>query len=536
MSRSGSHSHRVRWWCLIVAVVAVWVQQVEGVWPLPQQLHQSADRDCLSPQRFSFTYGRDSAAQTGCSVLDAAFKRYFSIIFPDFTTLSENVLQYMWSEPQPFVVSVSVKTRGCDGYPDEDSDESYTLSVSEGQAVLRSVSVWGALRGLESLSQLVYQDDYGTYFINKTEIVDFPRFAFRGLLLDTSRHYLPLYAILKTLDAMAYSKLNVFHWHIVDDPSFPYQSRTFPDLSNKGAFHPFTHIYTQSDVIRVIEHARMRGIRVVPEFDSPGHTQSWGKGQPGLLTPCYKGSVPSGSFGPVDPTVDTTYKFMASLLKEVKFVFPDSYVHLGGDEVSFACWQSNPNVRKFMEKMGFGKDFTKLESFYMESIMNMTAALNKTSIVWQDVFDYHERIPQDTVLEIWKGAKYQTELSRMTQAGHRVLLSAPWYINHISYGQDWRNSYAVQPQNFSGTDEQKKLVIGGEVAMWGEYVDATNLSPRLWPRACAAAERLWSNEEKTLNADLAFPRLKEFRCELLRRGIQAEPLFVGHCRHEYDGL
>uniref|UniRef100_A0A8C1W9V0 Beta-hexosaminidase n=1 Tax=Cyprinus carpio TaxID=7962 RepID=A0A8C1W9V0_CYPCA len=482
MSRSGSHSHRVRWWCLIAAVVAVWVQQVEGVWPLPQQLHQSADRDCLSPQRFSFTYGRDSAAQTGCSVLDAAFKRYFSIIFPDFTTRSENVLQNMWSEPQPFVVSVSVKTRGCDGYPDEDSDESYTLSVSEGQAVLRSVSVWGALRGLESLSQLVYQDDYGTYFINKTEIVDFPRFAFRGLLLDTSRHYLPLHAILKTL----------------------------------GAFHPFTHIYTQSDVMRVIEHARMRGIRVVPEFDSPGHTQSWGKGQPGLLTPCYKGSVPSGSFGPVDPTVDTTYKFMESLLKEVKFVFPDSYVHLGGDEVSFACWQSNPNVRKFMEKMGFGKDFTKLESFYMESIMNMTAALNKTSIVWQDVFDYHERIPQDTVLEIWKGEKYQTELSRMTQAGHRVLLSAPWYINHISYGQDWRNSYAVQPQNFSGTDEQKKLVIGGEVAMWGEYVDATNLSPRLWPRACAAAERLWSNEEKTLNADLAFPRLKEFRCELLR--------------------
>uniref|UniRef100_A0A8C1PJZ4 Beta-hexosaminidase n=1 Tax=Cyprinus carpio TaxID=7962 RepID=A0A8C1PJZ4_CYPCA len=502
------------------AVVAVWVQQVEGVWPLPQQLHQSADRDCLSPQRFSFTYGRDSAAQTGCSVLDAAFKRYFSIIFPDFTTLSGLLMP----ENESNMYFLSVKTRGCDGYPDEDSDESYMLSVSEGQAVLRSVSVWGALRGLESLMLV----------INK--IVDFPRFAFRGLLLDTSRHYLPLYAILKTLDAMAYSKLNVFHWHIVDDPSFPYQSRTFPDLSNKGAFHPFTHIYTQSDVIRVIEHARMRGIRVVPEFDSPGHTQSWGKGQPGLLTPCYKGSVPSGSFGPVDPTVDTTYKFMESLLKEVKFVFPDSYVHLGGDEVSFACWQSNPNVRKFMEKMGFGKDFTKLESFYMESIMNMTAALNKTSIVWQDVFDYHERIPQDTVLEIWKGAKYQTELSRMTQAGHRVLLSAPWYINHISYGQDWRNSYAVQPQNFSGTDEQKKLVIGGEVAMWGEYVDATNLSPRLWPRACAAAERLWSNEEKTLNADLAFPRLKEFRCELLRRGIQAEPLFVGHCRHEYDGL
>lgn len=534
MAHPGTHSPRLRVWLLLV-VVSLTVEPVSGVWPLPQQIHQSPDRYSLSPQLFSFTYGKDSAAQTGCSVLDDAFKRYFSIIFPAFTKGPENGLRY-WSESKPFVVSVSVKSRGCDGYPDEDSDESYNLSVSDGQAVLRSGTVWGSLRGLESFSQLVYQDDYGSYFLNKTEIVDFPRFAFRGLLLDTSRHYLPLHAILQTLDAMAYSKFNVFHWHIVDDPSFPYQSRTFPDLSMKGAFHPFTHIYTQSDVMRVIEHARMRGIRVVPEFDSPGHTQSWGKGQPDLLTPCYKGDVPTGSFGPVDPTVDTTYKFMERLLKEVKYVFPDSYVHLGGDEVSFGCWQSNPNVRKFMGKMGFGKDFTKLESFYMESIMNMTAALNKTSIVWQDVFDYRERIPQDTVLEIWKGKGYQAELSKMTQAGHRVLLSAPWYINHISYGQDWRISYAVQPQNFSGTEEQKKLVIGGEVAMWGEYVDATNLSPRLWPRACAAAERLWSDEEKTLNADLAFPRLEEFRCELLRRGIQAEPLFVGHCKHEYNGL
>ncbi|XP_051976226.1 beta-hexosaminidase subunit alpha-like isoform X1 [Xyrauchen texanus] len=515
------------------------VDQVNGVWPLPQQIDVSADRYSLSPQLFSFTYGKFSAAQSGCSVLDAAFKRYFSIIFPDFTDGSASGLPHqIWSEPKPFGVSVSVKTKGCDGYPDEDSNESYNLSVSEGQAVLTSVSVWGALRGLESLSQLVYQDDYGAYFINKTEIVDFPRFAFRGLLLDTSRHYLPLHAILKNLDAMAYSKFNVFHWHIVDDPSFPYQSRTFPDLSNKGAFHPFTHIYTQSDVMRVIEHARMRGIRVVPEFDSPGHTQSWGRGQPDLLTPCYKGSVPSGLFGPVNPTLDTTYKFMERLFKEVKSVFPDSYVHIGGDEVRFSCWQSNPDVKKFMEKMGFGKDFTKLESFYMESIMNMTTALNKTSIVWQDVFDYHERIPQDTVLEIWKGTtkQYYAELSRMTKAGHRVLLSAPWYINHISYGQDWRNSYAVRPQHFSGTEEQKKLVIGGEVAMWGEYVDATNLNTRLWPRACAAAERLWSDEEKTLNADLAFPRLEEFRCKLLRRGIQAEPLFVGHCKHEYNGF
>uniref|UniRef100_A0A3Q0R2A8 Beta-hexosaminidase n=1 Tax=Amphilophus citrinellus TaxID=61819 RepID=A0A3Q0R2A8_AMPCI len=496
------------------------LQSVKGVWPLPQSFTISSERYPLNPQAFYFAYGKQSAAQEGCSVLDEAFKRYFSLIFPDY--ISGSILQF--SEDQPFTVQVSVGLDDCDGYPDENSSEQlYTLCLST---------------GLETFSQLVYQEDFGSYFVNKTEIEDFPRFQFRGILLDTSRHYLPVRAILKTLDAMAFSKFNVFHWHIVDDPSFPYQSRTFPDLSAKGAFHPMTHIYTQSDVRRVISYARMRGIRVLPEFDSPGHTQSWGKGQSDLLTPCYRGSTPSGTFGPVNPALPSTYKFMATLFKEVSSVFPDSYIHLGGDEVNFSCWKSNPDVRAFMQKMGFGTDFTKLEAYYMENIVNITTALNKTSIVWQDVFDYHERIPKDTVLHIWKGdpASYEAELSRITKAGYRVLLAAPWYINHISYGQDWRNYYTVQPLNFSGTEEQKKLVIGGEVCMWGEYVDATNLTPRLWPRASAAAERLWSDEKQTSNVDKAFPRLQDFRCKLLRRGIQAEPLFVGHCKHEYQGV
>nr|XP_033490046.1 beta-hexosaminidase subunit alpha isoform X1 [Epinephelus lanceolatus] len=520
---------------LLLIILQFGLHTVDGVWPLPQTFTSSAERYPLSPQALYFVYGSQSAAQQGCSVLDAAFKRYFSLIFPDYTS-GNGVLRF--SEGKPFIIEVSVDRDDCEGYPNEDSSERYNLSVCAGQASLNAQTVWGALRGLETFSQLVYEDDFGTYFVNKTEIDDFPRFQFRGILLDTSRHYLPVKAILKTLDAMAYSKFNVFHWHIVDDPSFPYQSSTYPDLSSKGAFHPMTHIYTQSDVRRVISHARLWGIRVLPEFDSPGHTLSWGKGQSDLLTPCYSGSTPSGTFGPVNPVLPSTYKFMGRLFKEVSSVFPDSYIHLGGDEVNFACWKSNPDVRAFMQKMGFGADFTKLEAFYMENIMNITLALNKTSIVWQDVFDYHEQIPKDTVLHIWKGtpASYYEELSKMTKAGMRVLLAAPWYINHISYGQDWRDYYTVQPLNFSGSEEQKKLVIGGEVCMWGEYVDATNLTPRLWPRASAAAERLWSDEKQTSSVDKAFPRLQEFRCKLVRRGIQAEPLYVGHCKHEYQGL
>uniref|UniRef100_A0AAZ3NQ97 Beta-hexosaminidase n=1 Tax=Oncorhynchus tshawytscha TaxID=74940 RepID=A0AAZ3NQ97_ONCTS len=466
-----------QWLWFMVLFMSFSVIYVDAVWPMPQMISSSMARYTLNPREFIFQYSSGSSAQPGCSLLDSAFERYYPLIFTDY------------------------RKHKC-------------LEIS-----------------LESFSQLVYQDDFGEYFVNETEIEDFPRFQFRGILLDTSRHYLPLHAILKTLDAMSYNKFNVFHWHIVDDPSFPYQSSTFPDLSSKGAFHPLTHVYTQIDVKRVIAHARLRGIRVLAEFDSPGHTQSWGKGQPGLLTPCYKGTVPSGTFGPVNPANSSSYQFMTRLFKEVTSVFPDSYVHLGGDEVDFTCWKSNPDVRGFMLKMGFGTDYTKLESYYMENMVNITKGLNKTAIVWQDVFDYHEKIPVDTVLHIWKGSpgQIQQELSSITLAGYRVILAAPWYINHIDYGQDWEKYYTIQPLNFTGTEQQKTLVIGGEVCMWGEYVDATNLSPRLWPRASAAGERLWSDEKMTSSVIDAFPRLVDFRCRLLRyRVIVIMPNYFGY--------
>uniref|UniRef100_A0A3B5MNF3 Beta-hexosaminidase n=1 Tax=Xiphophorus couchianus TaxID=32473 RepID=A0A3B5MNF3_9TELE len=507
------HCTLIKFIFLLLIIIHLSLNTAESVWPLPQIFIPSPERYQLKPQSFSFGYRRYLDTKHSCSVLDAAFKRYFSILFPGYSYA--NLITFSVATQLLFL-------------------NSYKLSVFAGQASLNAETVWGSLRGLETFSQLVYQDDLGSYYINKTEIEDYPQFNYRGILLDTSRHYLPVQAILKTLDAMAYSKFNVFHWHLVDDPSFPYQSHKFPDLSNKGAFHPVTHVYTQSDVRRVISYARMRGIRVLPEFDSPGHTKSWGKGQSELLTPCYRGATPSGTFGPVNPTLPSTYQFMLSLLKEVASVFPDPYIHLGGDEVDFSCWRSNPYIRAFMHKMGFGLDFSKLEAFYIEKIVNITSILRKTSIVWQDVFDYHERRRFLSVVEVWKQGCYLCEVRRVVKAGLRVILASPWYLDQPGPTHNWARYYNVWPLAFKGTEKQKSLVIGGEVCMWGEYVDATNLSPRLWPRASAAAERLWSNERQTSCVERAFPRLQEFRCKLLRRGIQAEPLYVGHCKHEYQ--
>uniref|UniRef100_A0A3Q3VTV2 Beta-hexosaminidase n=1 Tax=Mola mola TaxID=94237 RepID=A0A3Q3VTV2_MOLML len=467
-----------------------------SLWPLPQKVQTSEASFKLSGSTFAIVDAKRSSAGPSCALLQDAYTSAFT--------------------PQLFV----------------STDE---LTVDQPHAVLKAPKVWGALHGLETFSQLLYEDEYGAKIINATSISDFPRFAHRGILLDTSRHFLPISTILANLEVMAMNKINVFHWHIVDDTSFPYQSRTFPQLSQKGAYHPYTHVYTPTDVKMVIEFARLRGIRVIPEFDTPGHTQSWGKGQLDLLTPCFSSTKPSGTFGPVNPILNTTYQFMTQFFKEVSTVFPDAYVHLGGDEVDFTCWKSNPDVQNFMDQQGFGQDYKKLESFYIQRLLDIVTTTQKGYMIWQEVFDNGVKLKPDTVVHVWMGGKYNEEMSNVTAAGYTTILSSPWYLDYISYGQDWQKYYKVEPLNFKGTDEQKKLVIGGEACLWGEYVDGTNLTPRLWPRASAVAERLWSAMNVTDLSD-AFQRLSAHRCRMVERGIPAEPLFSSYCPSEYKHL
>uniref|UniRef100_A0A8C5LHH1 Beta-hexosaminidase n=1 Tax=Jaculus jaculus TaxID=51337 RepID=A0A8C5LHH1_JACJA len=478
-----------------------------ALWPLPLSVRMSPRLLRLAASDFSIVHGPSSTADPSCSLLEEAFRRYYDYIF-GFHTRHHGFAKFQAGpQLQQLQVSITLESQ-CDSFPSLSSDESC----------------------LETFSQLVYEDSYGTVTINESNIVDSPRFAHRGILIDTSRHYLPLKHILKTLDAMAFNKFNVLHWHIVDDQSFPYQSVTFPQLSNKGSYS-LSHVYTPNDVRKVIEHARLRGIRVMPEFDTPGHTLSWGKGQKGLLTPCYNQINKAQSMGPINPIVNTTYTFLTTFFKEISHVFPDQFIHLGGDEVDFSCWASNPNIQTYMEKRGFGEDFRKLEAMYIKRLLGIIASLNKSSIVWQEVFDDGVQLRPGTVVEVWKYNGYLQELTKVTRSGLLAILSAPWYLDWISYGQDWRKYYVVDPLKFSGSEQQKQFVIGGEACLWGEYVDATNLTPRLWPRASAVGERLWSPQNVTDIND-AYNRLVIHRCRMVRRGIAAQPLFTGHCNYE----
>jgi len=503
------------------------VEQLKGsIWPQPQEFFTSDETSSINIEEFRFIPHHHSHT---CDILFEAFIRYEKLIKSIINVKNSNS-----SSLSGHISSVKVHLASkCEELPGEKMQESYTLDIGFRSGLIYSESIWGVLRGLETFSQLLWKDTTGKVMVNISSIVDFPRFTYRGVLIDTSRHYLPVKTILRTLEIMAYSKFNVLHWHIVDSPSFPFVSQLFPELHLKGAYNPSTHIYTPADVKKIIEFARMRGIRVIPEFDSPGHTESWGKSKPELLTSCYSDGKPNGKFGPIDPTNPDVYKFIKSFWGEINKVFPDNYLHLGGDEVDFTCWKSNPKITEFMKTHNISS-YSKLEELYIQKVIDINEHYKLNYIVWQEVIDNGVKANNQTVVEVWKGP-VQLEMARITKMGYKVIVTQPWYLNLISYGQDWQRYYSYEPLNFQGTDQQKQLVLGGEACMWGEYVDSTNIESRLWPRALAVAERLWSSVDVN-DVKKAYPRLHSERCKLLTRGIRAEPVFTGFCEDEWNDL
>lgn len=227
-----------------------------SIWPKPRIENRSKDKYfTFDPKNFEFKCNRKH------EIIENAFERYKELTFPNKEIVVDNELDEiikLMVTIEDFEQALSIKM-----------NETYTLIINKPVASLHANSVWGALRGLETFSQTVFLRK-SSYVVNKNKIIDFPRFPYRGFLIDTSRHFLPVPKILQFLDALAYSKFNVLHWHIVDDPSFPYVSKKFPQLSANGAFTR-KHVYTPENVQEIIQFARLRGIRVMPEFDTPGN-------------------------------------------------------------------------------------------------------------------------------------------------------------------------------------------------------------------------------------------------------------------------
>ncbi len=405
-------------------------------------------------------------------------------------------------EPNATLV-VDVKARGF-AVPDLDEDESYRLDVGARQAVLHANTVVGAIRGLETLLQLQSADANG-FFLAGAEINDVPRFRWRGLLVDVSRHWEPPEVIKRNLDGMAAVKLNVLHWHLSDDQGFRVESKRHPELQRQGSDGLY---YSQDEIREIVAYAADRGIRVVPEFDMPGHSAAWFVGYPELASNPgpYQilrrwGVIQSA----MDPTRDEVFAFLGDFVAEMSGLFPDRYWHVGGDEVDPRGWNRSAPIQAWMKAHDIA-DAHALQTYFNGKLFDILTRYHRQPVGWDEILQ--PGLPQTAVIQSWRGME---GLTQATAQGRAAILSAPYYLDHIKTAAEM---YLTDPLPDGLTAAQQALVLGGEACMWAEYITSETIDSRIWPRMAAVAERFWSPARvrdvpdlyRRLEADLAATR------------------------------
>ena len=392
-------------------------------------------------------------------------------------------------------------------------DESYRLDVAPDGARLQAATVDGALHGLATFAQLIGPGAEG-FRLPAIHIEDRPRFPWRGLMLDASRHWMPVEVVERNLDAMAAVKLNVFHWHLSDDQGFRAESRRFPRLQQLGSDGSF---YTQAEIRHVVAYARDRGIRVEPEFDMPGHTNSWLVGYPELASapgPYSIGRTWGVYDGTMDPTREATYEFLDAFLGEMTQLFPDPYFHIGGDEVNAGQWNQSSSIQAFAREHKLD-GARGLQAYFNQRIQKLLRKYGKIMVGWDEVL--HPDLPPDTVVQSWRG---QASLAEAASRGYRGILSAGYYLDHLrpaSY------HYGIDPLADAAqklTPEESSRILGGEACMWAEYANAETVDSRIWPRAAVIAERLWSPRETATDVASMYARMEAVSRVLEWTGVQ----------------
>ena len=428
------------------------------------------------------------------------------------------------------------------------ADESYTLELAAagGGGVLRARSEWGVLHGLETFTSLVQWDGEQLVLCNlPLTLNDAPEFSWRGLLLDTARHYLPLEsAIMPLLDGMAALKLNVLHWHICDASAFPFGSEVLPALPARGAYAPST-VYSPTAMRAVVAAAAARGIRVVPELDMPAHAASWGHGLPEIVVHCparvaadREGLEHGVNKAALNPLNDKTYTAIEAIIGELASIFPDAFLHLGGDEVDGECWRSDDTIAKWASKHAREHPSSEwkhaLQALFTERVLRITRAASKRVVMWDEALEFTHLLPATElgegglVVDVWRDwlrdHKGRELRDRALLAGNGVVWSSlSWYLDLNQ--NTWESMYQVAVPSSSRSPAS---LFGGETSSWGEHADASNLQQRILTRAAAVAERLWSGTPSEL--DVARQRLAALRCRLLQqRGLRASPVIPDHC-------
>jgi hexosaminidase len=390
-------------------------------------------------------------------------------------------------------------------------DESYRLDVSAARVQLTAPNPLGVMHGLQTVLQLVVVAP-SRFTAPAVHIEDAPRFPWRGLTIDVSRHFIYLDTLKRNIDAMAAVKMNVLHLHLSDDQAFRVESKEFPKLQEMGSDGKY---YTQTEMRDLIVYAGDRGIRVLPEFDMPGHSTSWFVGYPDLASGPgpYRIERRWGIFDPaMDPSRESTYKFLDKFIGEMAELFPDHYFHIGGDEVNGKQWDANPEIQKFMHARKLKND-QELQQYFTLQVQKIVSKHHKEMVGWDEILA--PGMPKDIVIQSWRG---QESLAEAARQGYRGLLSSGYYLDGMAPASQ---HYAVDPMAKADAmlrPEQQKLILGGEACMWAEFISDENIDSRIWPRAAAVAERLWSAQQLQ-DSDSMYRRLDAVSLQLEELGL-----------------
>ena len=397
-------------------------------------------------------------------------------------------------------------------------DESYHLSVLSNKIVITATTDLGALHALETLSQMV-QNNGSEFYFPAVEIEDNPRFAWRGLMIDAARHFIPVEVIKRNLDGMAAMKMNVFHWHLADNQGWRVEIKKYPQLTTLASDGSF---YTQEEIKAVVQYADEKGIMVVPEIDVPGHASALLTAFPEIgsnIEKMYAVSRKSGIHdAALDPTNPKTYQILEAIFDEVCPLFPGAYFHIGGDENNGKEWNANPKIQEFKKKNNLATNHD-LQTYFNMKLIPILKKQGKQLMGWEEIMT--KDMSKDAIIHAWRSVKEGMEaeggLAKAAKNGYKAVLSTGFYID-LMLPVDSHYLNDPMPKNVVFTAEEKARILGGEATMWSELVTPLNIDSRIWPRTAAIAERLWSNDTVT-NLESMHKRLKQISFRLEEIGL-----------------
>jgi len=470
------------------------------------------------------------------------------------------------------------------------SAEEYTLDLGVNptgiSVIIRGQTFYGVRNGLETLSQLMDYDEErdSLQVVSKAVIADEPAYPYRGLIVDTSRNFMTVKALERTICGMAASKLNTLHWHITDSNSFPMYLNTLPKMSYYGASE-HRQIYYPEDIQHIVEFGRVRGVRVLPELDAPahvGHGWEWGHEDAlGKLAVCvaqepwqkFCVQPPCGQLNIANPNI---YVVLNKIYREMikNFGHLDMF-HYGGDEVNVNCWNSSTEVHEWMKAKGYARtdqDYYKEWSIFQDKAYNEFTKANEgktiPGIIWTSHLtekDHTDRYLDRSkyIIQIWS-KQDDPLIEELLRKQYRVIFTN-WDSNYLDCGfghwvkdgvnwcspfKEWQKFYNAGPRRiadaamskaagtpegvaFPGESYNREQLLGGEAAMWSEQVDENNLDSRVWPRTAALAERLWTDPDSDWkDAEIRFINHRQ---RLVERGVRADRVQPQWC-HQNQGL